>query len=439
MKYEIITGDCLESLKRLPDNSVHCCVTSPPYWGLRDYGTATWEGGQSDCDHKVRVDPKIESSTLGGGKNTIGHQQEGFKNICPRCGAIRKDNQLGLEESPDLYVAKMVEVFREVRRVLREDGTCWLNLGDSYNGSGAKSVQINSPKQMTSRGATSQRGTSVDYLKPKDLVGIPWLVAFALRADGWYLRQDIIWAKSNPMPESVRDRCTKSHEYIFMLTKSARYFYDAEAVKEPAQNWGTRDRTNMRGGTNDPKLKHYGLAGKRNEPDPKRNKRSVWWITPKPFRGAHFATFPPDLVEPCVRAGTSEKGCCVSCGTPWKRILEKIKGTPESFNGSTFTSGKTLAAQEPLASVGTGERTIETRTVGWSPNCKCPTTETKPCVVLDPFCGSGTTGVVALKHGRDFIGLELNPAYAEMADKRISSSLPEVISAAEDWLVELGN
>ena len=268
----ILVGDCIESMRGLPDQSVHTCVTSPPYFGLRDYG---------------------------------------------------HDGQIGLEPTPDAFVAKLAEVFREVRRVLRDDGTLWLNLGDSY-GVG------------------------------KQMLGIPWRVAFALQADGWYLRQDIIWHKPNPMPESVIDRCTKAHEYIFLLSKSQRYYFDAEAIKEPSAYFGKDARSGMG---------NIRYEGKRTEGDAAangqqsfvtinetRNKRSVWTVTTKPFKGAHFATFPPDLIEPCIKAGCPEGG-----------------------------------------------------------------------TVLDPFGGSGTTGMVAQRHRRKFVLCELNPEYARMAEDRIAA------------------
>lgn len=239
----------------IADNSVQTCITSPPYFGLRDYGMA---------------------------------------------------GQLGLENTPAEYVAKMVEVFRGVRRVLREDGTLWLNLGDSYATNRGYQVPSTKggPKHSGSQAAGGKGSAVPDGLKPKDLLGVPWRVAFALQADGWYLRQDIVWQKPNPMPESVRDRCTKAHEYIFLLSKSERYYFDADAIKEPAQNWGLRDRSNFRNGTTDLKLKQNGLIGKHDEENPTRNKRSVWTVTTKPFKGAHFATFPIALIEPCVLAGS---------------------------------------------------------------------------------------------------------------------------------------
>jgi DNA modification methylase len=337
----IIPGDCIESLRTLPDASVHCCVTSPPYWGLRDYG---------------------------------------------------HDGQIGLESTPEAYVARMVEVFREVRRVLRDDGTCWLNLGDSYaaqrsgtampaetlagglggqvvDGRGSRGRGDVDPDAVAGR-ARRATGTGPKHrdaaaigLKHKDLVGIPWRVAFALQADGWWLRQDIIWHKPNPMPESVRDRCTKAHEYVFLLTKSERYFYDAEAVSEKAKDptgfkyeggWSemrkhVEPELRLQAGncrTETGSVPHFASGhGER------RNRRSVWTITTKPYSGAHFAVMPPDLVEPCIKAGCPEGG-----------------------------------------------------------------------TVLDPFAGSGTTLAVAAELGRSGIGCELNPEYIGLAERRIKEA-----------------
>ena len=257
MKDTILFGDCRETLKNLTNSSARMCVTSPPYYGLRDYGG--------------------------------------------------EKNQIGQEESPEEYVKQMVEVFRLVRDVLTDDGTLWLNIGDSYYNYRSDG---NYPKQTVSKTRqdlpqnTPVRGNKLKGLKSKDLIGIPWMLAFALRADGWYLRQDIIWHKPNPMPESVKDRCTKAHEYIFLLSKSKNYFYDNEAIKEPAKDWGTRDRTN--GKYHNPGsglAPHSGLT----KSYATKNKRSVWSVTVKPYKGAHFATYPEDLVEPCILAG-SEKG-----------------------------------------------------------------------------------------------------------------------------------
>lgn len=244
--------DCLAGLKQMPGKSVNCCVTSPPYWGLRDYGN---------------------------------------------------DGQIGLEQTPEEYVDKIVAVFREVKRVLTNDGTLWLNLGDSYNGSGGAGGDYN--KGGLKEGQPKYKGRNVDSIKPKDLVGIPWMVAFALRADGWYLRQDIIWHKPNPMPESVTDRCTKAHEYIFLLSKSAKYYYDAEAIKEKAVSSGPRGGNLLKDTSKGPNGGKERWKGERalDWGENGRNKRSVWSVATKPYKEAHFATYPEDLIEPCILAG----------------------------------------------------------------------------------------------------------------------------------------
>lgn len=353
---QILQGDWIDALREMADESVQCCVTSPPYWGLRDYGV---------------------------------------------------QGQLGLERTPEEYVAKMVEGFREVRRVLRKDGTLWLNLGDSYSGGGWGGHEDN----KSATGCTSARSVNAAYgMKPKDLVGIPWMVAFALRADGWYLRQDIIWSKPNPMPESVTDRCTKAHEYLFLLSKSERYYCDMEAIKEPSitndirrpytsqgawdmdgrpeeQRHGGEPRSFKGSQFNTGKTAEHQLGRASEKPrktkvpggwdtgagghvtihrsgrtsaeyvetelGETRNKRSVWEIATCPFPEAHFATFPPKLVEPCILAGSKE--------------------------GDT---------------------------------------------VLDPFNGAGTTGLVATRLQRNYIGIELNPEYVEMAKRRIEQDQP---------------
>jgi len=256
--YDVIVGDCVKGLQTLEAGSVHTCVTSPPYFGLRDY---------------------------------------------------QIDGQIGLEDTPEAYVARLVEVFREVRRVLRDDGTLWLNLGDSYAAN--RSYQVPStkggPKHGPGQSAGGAGSVVPDGLKPKDLIGIPWRVAFALQADGWYLRQDIIWHKPNPMPESAKDRCTKAHEYVFLLSKSARYYFDSEAMKEPAKDWPghvSRPQGYFRGKGKTPGT---GQAAFRSVGET-RNRRSVWTVTTKPYKGAHFATFPPALIEPCILAGCPPGG-----------------------------------------------------------------------------------------------------------------------------------
>lgn len=332
----IYHGDCRSTLRGMGAETIHTCVTSPPYWRLRDYGV---------------------------------------------------DGQFGLERTPEEYVARMVDTFREVRRVLREDGTLWLNIGDSYSNVGKHGGQCGGMHASALHGYSKTRFKKNFnpwlHIKPKDLVGIPWIVAFALRQDGWYLRQDIIWAKPNPMPESVTDRCTKSHEYIFMLSKSKKYYYDAEAIKEPAslssvKRWAqnieqqegshrvpgkTNGTMKAVGGPKSDKQRGHGrrhagfnarwdAMSKSEQCSGTRNKRSVWTVSTKPFKGAHFATFPPDLIVPCILAG------CPRGGT-----------------------------------------------------------------VLDPFMGAGTTALVAKEHGRKAIGSELNAEYIEIAAKRMAQGV----------------
>ena len=409
----ILHGDWIDMLKTLPDCSVQMCVTSPPYWGLRDY----------QCD-----------------------------------------GQLGLEKTPEEYVEKVVRGFSEVRRVLRDDGVLWINLGDSYARDEAKGQHKpgDSGKQDyiivngNGRAAGGMSFKNEFVLKPKDIVGIPWRVAFALQADGWYLRQDIIWHKPNPMPESVTDRCTKAHEYIFLLTKQPRYFYDAEAIKEPvtgqsharaAKGYKHAFASQFKGSPTDsrhqngkvipgvgPETAPAGSGIRANDSFSaavvdlvsNRNKRSVWTVATAPYSEAHFATFPPDLIKPCIMAGTSARGCCPTCGAPWERILKKVDGENESHHGSDFRNGKKAITANAMHSVGQNDRYAGTKTIGWQPTCQCERKEPVPCTVLDPFFGSGTTGMVSIELGRRCIGIELNPDYIKLAEQRtnITPGLP---------------
>jgi len=436
----LLNCDVLDGLREMADESVQCVVCSPPYWSLRDYGTATWEGGSAECDHKMprstnRQRPGDKSST-NKGSNPI------TWNICAKCGARRVDGQLGLEATPEEFVAKMVEVFREVRRVLRRDGTLWLNLGDSYNSTGGHTgVGPNAQCGNTVRLGTDRHrlAAAIPGLKPKDLCGIPWRVALALQADGWWLRSDIIWSKSNPMPESCTDRPTKSHEYVFLLTKSAKYFYDAEAIKEPvADSTIGRDPVDFGGakGRNyhpeptDPNyrtgIEQWGRTWDYKESCASgRNKRSVWTIPTSSYPEAHYAVYPPKLVEPCILAGSSAKGCCAECGAPWRRVVKKSR---------TFESGSGRAGHIPIGKhrhcQGGGE-TLDVRrgpcvltgTLGWEPTCKHIDAAVVPCTVLDPFVGSGTTLLVAQKHGRRGIGIDLSETYLDMAVNRLGLGL----------------
>jgi DNA modification methylase len=329
---------------------------------LRDYGTGEWIGGDPNCPHMRTT--KISKDTSTGHKamfeqgNVVGDAI--YKNECPKCGAVRKDSQLGLEETPEEFVENLVKVFREVRRVLCDDGTVWLNLGDSYYnyrpGKGQSLIkQTVSNTNQDLPQEVARRANKIEGLKEKDLVGIPWRVAFALQADGWYLRQDIIWHKPNPMPESVQDRCTKSHEYIFLLSKNPKYYFDNEAIKEDAETDPVkRDKMGEGYQADYAKGKRFS-EGERVWGSTKKNKRSVWTVTTKPFKGAHFAVFPPDLIEPCILAG-------------------------------------------------------------------CP----KDGVVLDPFMGSGTTGMVAQELGRKWIGCELNAEYINLQKTRTAQQVLEL-------------
>lgn len=399
----LYTGDVLEVLRSLPDESVHCIVTSPPYWGLRDYGIepSVWDGAP-ECVHEwgdERISSAVIGATLGGPKSTLtnwsgSHEPakeyaEKVKStnvsqgaFCRLCGAWRGAH--GLEPTPELYVQHEVAIFREARRVLRADGTAWVNLGDSYASTGRsdrkESPGVGAKQEMTAPGRTltwkAGGGSNFSWsipsfgieIKPKDLVGIPWRVAFALQADGWYLRADIIWHKPNPMPESVTDRPTKAHEYIFLLSKSARYFYDAEAVRETGSAWDEKspagwdeenhgragmgrfrksgNKVRTPGEDRIPGASHVGrgFPWEGNS----RNRRSVWTVATAPYKEAHFSTFPPDLIKPCILAG------CPDGGT-----------------------------------------------------------------VLDPFGGSGTTAAVALEYGRRAILIERKPEYVDLQRKRL--------------------
>lgn len=316
------------------------CVTSPPYYGLRDYGTAKWESGNDSCDH-------IESENKHGGqradRNQEGYKKQ-YKDLCKKCGAIRVDSQLGLEETPDEYIKAMVEVFRCVWDVLEDDGTLWLNIGDSYSRQGGQANAQTMANWKDVHRTAIKASSGADGCKPKDLIGIPWMLAFALRADGWYLRQDIIWHKPNPMPESVQDRCTKNHEYIFLLSKKPHYYYDYDAIKEPVkEDWGTRNRTDGKYHNEGTGLQPHSGLEKSYE---WANKRSVWTVTTKPFNGAHFATFPPDLIEPCILAGAPIGGI----------VLDPFMGS-----GTTAQVAQNLGRQYLGCELNTGYKTLQNK------------------------------------------------------------------------------
>lgn len=380
MDVQLLTGDCRQQLATLPDSSVHCCVTSPPYFGLRDYGHA---------------------------------------------------GQIGLEPTPDAYVAEMVAVFREVRRVLRDDGTLWLNLGDSYNGSGGwggsdTPSARNGSKQTTNAGSHKKIASNVPGLKPKDLCMIPARVALALQDDGWWLRSHIVWAKRAPMPESVTDRPTSAWESIFLLTKNARYFYDAEAVKEAAESADrpyTGERENpITAYPGNPQAYSNGASGF-GVSSSGRNQRNVWHLSPEPYAAAHFATFPTEIPRRAILAGTSAHGCCAHCGAPWRRIVEREKTGHRHVSPKDANPDRHDGPDVPSSGLHSQYFDIRTATVGWEPTCTCGA-GTVPATVLDPFAGSGTTLAVALSLGRRAIGIELNPAYAALARQRIAETQP---------------
>ena len=378
---KVYLGNAIETVKTFPDESIDCVVTSPPYYGLRDYGTGKWIGGDPNCKH-FRESKKSDKTITGHKRMQENEAPVGdaiYKTVCPLCGAVRVDEQIGLEETPEEYIERLVSLFREIRRCLKKDGTLWVNIGDTYNGSKRGNTEIIKHKNVAEQCDFVKK--KWDGAKQKDLIGIPWLLAFALRADGWYLRQDIIWHKPNPMPESVTDRCTKSHEYIFLLSKSKDYYFDYMAIQEDCVDEIYKNRTDdyeqverkttqgyaMAGGHRNnscgfpkkskncqydgqsPNTMHVRREmGLKDNVYTKRNKRDVWSVNLKPNKEAHFATYPEELIVPCILAGCPEKG-----------------------------------------------------------------------VVLDPFMGSGTTGIVARKLNRNFVGCELNPDYYKMATTRI--------------------
>ena len=307
---KVYFGDCRDSMRQMAKDGVkvQMCVTSPPYYGLRDYGTGTWLGGNLDCSHKR--DSKYSDKTITGHANkdlTVGDAI--YKTVCPKCGAVRKDLQLGLEETPKEYIDNLVEVFACVWDILADNGTLWVNLGDSYyNYRPGKGQALNKQTVASSNQDLPQecarRGNKLEGYKEKDLMGMPWRLAFALQDFGWYLRQDIIWHKPNPMPESVQDRCTKSHEYIFLLTKNQKYYFDNKSIQEPAESAG-KVSGSFKGRQGDAEYHaQSGVVGSDAKEYEKRNKRDVWSVPVKPYAGAHFAVYPEELIEPCILAGS---------------------------------------------------------------------------------------------------------------------------------------
>lgn len=389
--YQVLVGDAREQLRGLPEASVHCIATSPPYWSLRDYGVP---------------------------------------------------GQLGLEATPEEYVAALVEVFREAARVLRPDGTAWINLGDCYAQGGRGANRENRPEgYLTGHGAAhdalrAQGRSSMRAprgLKPKDLVGLPWLVAFALRRDGWYLRQECLWHKTNPQPEAVEDRPTRDHEQVFLLAhplSGGRYFYDAQAIRQPVtgnshhRGRGTGPKSRSRPDSSETRQNARYSASITGLVE-SRNLRSVWTFSTQPNPEAHFAAFPEELPTRCILAGTSERGCCSQCGAQVVRQVEKrrtLDGKP--LTGPARDKSLSAPSYNP-GRAGHGHAAIMTyrETTGWRPGCECGA-PTVPSKVLDPFSGTGTTGVAALKLGRSYVGVELNPRYAAISRRLLAETSP---------------
>lgn len=464
-RWEYLVGDAREVLRTLPEASVQVVVTSPPYYGLRDYGVPPipW-GGDPECAHEwdgpERLPTKLGVEGNTDPKNPHAHMTRSRAGrYCKRCGAWC--GCLGLEPTVDLYVEHLVEIFRDVRRVLRDDGIAWLNLGDSYAsgagscynpGGGAGSM---GKKKKAAGAHPLHRGNISELrksgLKPKDLVGIPWMTAFAMRADGWWLRRDVIWSKPSPMPESAMDRPTSSHEYIFMLTKSARYFYDKEAILENPKPWNKGKMAAPKFG---PLRVHQGARDQNKKTYPivkGANRRSVWTIKTKKAKEAHFATYPMEIPDLCIKASTSEHGACAICGAPWHRILIQVNEKAENVDREQFKRAQETEGRLSLRRPPTGDNVGVYETIRWEPTCVClghvektitddepatvyipivPLEEhfMRPCVVLDPFAGSGTTVLSARRLRRSAIGVDINPKYKAYADEKAMLKIPDITS-----------
>lgn len=410
--WHIEHGDCLDILRLMPDKCIQVCVTSPPYYALRDYGLPPriW-GGLDDCEHEWKENKQRDNTSLT--DTTAG-------STCSICGAWK--GCLGLEPMFDLYIEHMVEIFREVRRVLRDDGVFWLNIGDSY----------------------ANRPIPTMGLKPKDQIGIPHRLYFALQEDGWYGRNDCVWAKPNPGPSSVQDRLISSHEYVFLLAKSQKYFFDYLAIREPSVaadgSWRSKRSvwsipvTTVSGKEILADVK--GESGEALERDcecPVHGDNPVEWYPadslfasaePEPECSCkevdehHFAQFPVKLVEPMILAGTSEKGCCSKCGKPYTRKVKTVKPDRETMKSEKNKDGltRTAAGLQQLSKSGIATK----ETVGWKKPCRCKGAEVVPCVVMDIFNGSGTTGISALRAGCRYLGLELNDTYVRITERRLT-------------------
>lgn len=449
---EIYCGDARKVLSEMPGEFVQCVTTSPPFWGLRKYsGEQETIWGDNHCQHewietncptKVGKQGMTETDKW---PSVVVDSRPKPSNTCSLCGAWK--GALGLEPTPEMYVSHIVEIFREGRRVLRKDGVAFLNIGDSYATHASKrSGQFGADIKAGFDDVFTQRKTPArDYgLKEKDLCLIPFRLAIALQSDGWWLRSVIIWSKNNPMPESVTDRPTESHEYILMLTKSARYYWDAEAVREPSECLNQDSVSYRVSGKSDSRKKRingikpaFGYNGFWQPNSGGRNIRTVWEFPTQPFptfkvdgkKIDHFAVFPEKLPELCILAATPEVGSCSKCGAPWVRAIEVSR--PENYDPSCVDEkirdgwgGKQFSSNRPLRKIFEDSLNTTRQTLGWQPSCSCNAGKA-PSVVLDLFCGAGTTPKVAKELGRRFVGIDISEEYCELSKKRVEAvSLP---------------
>lgn len=479
-------GDVLETLRNLPSKSVQMAVTSPPYWGLRDYQTGQWFGGDETCDHiKPQTDaPKDRTSTLVGRATNQNHEREPWKKgVCGKCGAVRVDSQLGSEKIPDClgwargdncaeydwangcFVCRLVLVFRELRRVLRDDGTFWLNLGDSFssnaggrNRNGLGSSEFSSKYKEETNSLINSH--AIDGIPSGNMCGVPWRTALALQADGWVLRSDVPWVKRSPMPESVMSRPTKALEYVFMFAKAdADYYFDMDAVKQKSKGTWNSHEAFVAGGPKkkaptDPKLKELmrtQFSHETHHPDTDNDTRSfrnadLWFqsvdephgltflddemigldVTSEGYNSSHYAVFPRNLVRPLIMASTSAFGCCAECKKPYERVVSKevatrdrpneyvkrVPGEVSVMNGEHHPPGQTPnAGSRGVNTCANTVAGVKNTTLGWRKMCTCKTDEVVPCTVLEPFLGSGTTLSVCVELGRYGVGIELSDEY----------------------------
>ncbi len=427
----IFVGDVLRLLATLPAKSVHGIVTSPPYFGLRDYGLppSVW-GGETNCHHEwgdVQRGPwanDVPGPNSGGLNASFRNQTKTAGSFCAKCGAWR--GCLGLEPTVEMYLEHLVAVFRECWRVLRDDGILWLNIGDSYAGSGRGPTGHNGIGQHERRQGFHSPGAA-GGVRAKSLMMVPERLVLALQADGWIVRDRVVWHKTSTMPENVRDRCTDAWEPVYQLTKRGRYYADMEAVKQPAIQAG-RERTDRVGGN-----KYTGATSMHSDGAvftgaATANLRNVWSLGPEPFGEAHFATFPTELPRRCIQISTSERGVCPTCGTPWARVTssrfvpqEDVTAARVAFRGKGEAADDSTGNVAQANWVGTPRGTKHTVTLGWKPGCACPPHDPVPATVLDPFGGALTTALVANQLGRDSISIELNPEYVAMGVRRIQA------------------